>query len=862
MKNNLLFVFLGLCTLSVGFFYFKPNTQNIVAEKIEKQPLAIEFEIERTKNPITGEVPSHLRYWNIVDQIMGFRGLHKTIRNYTNSWRPVDDRFAKLSVQKVVYDPNNPNIYYFCTGEGWFNADAVRGAGVWKSVDAGNSWQQLSATNTEDFYYCQDIKVHPDNSDIYVSTRNNGLMRSTNGGNSWEQVLGQGNGSIQNTAADIELTADGDIVVSIGIMNSDGIYISSTGESGYWNKISNSLPTSQRIEMAAAPSNANVIYAVTVSPNRIVGGIYKTNNKGQTWSALSLPGGNQISLASNQGWYDLILAVDPNNENILVAGGLHTWRTRDGGISWTRLTQGNRDLNEFPPYMHVDQHEVVFKNSDTVYFLNDGGIYVSYDFREAFPKFTQLNRNFNVTQYYAGDIIREKNGHRIIGGTQDNGTSGKIDAHNKDFEFISGGDGSHCAIDWEDPLYEYSTTQYQRFYRTHDRNRREISNTALGSTNTLFINPIHMDENDPKIIYQASSIGLWKLDNVRTARASDWKRVSAPFGAITAIATSKLAKNTILVARNGGGVFKIEDASKTTVSDFPKSLDFSQQLLQNGYPSNIEWDQNNVNHALVIYSNYGVNSVYQSKNVLDQAPNWFSCEGDLPDIPIRWAALHPDNSDVCYLATEDGIYYTTFLDGDNTKWTKSIGDVPNVRVDMIKIRKSDLKMMIATHGRGFFTADIGKDYSLVFKEQGPNNIGGRTRGLMLDPNDPSGKKIWAASVSGGLWVAQNIDSIEVYDESEIPKENEKEDTNFISTLIYPNPAHNYVKINFGNADDSQEIKVSIYNIEGKLIKKLVSPTPFKNKEINIEGLGNGMYLVLFEQGEERQVEKLVKLYSK
>jgi len=77
-------------------------------------------------------------------------------------------------------------------------------------------------------------------------------------------------------------------------------------------------------------------------------------------------------------------------------------------------------------------------------------------------------------------------------------------------------------------------------------------------------------------------------------------------------------------------------------------------------------------------------------------------------------------------------------------------------------------MVVASHGRGIFTGKIQDDYSVVWEERGPQNVGGRTRTMLFDPNDPTGKRLWAGSVSGGLWKVENWDSNSVnytiYDE--------------------------------------------------------------------------------------------------
>ena len=231
-------------------------------------PDYIQHEWEMTHDPKTGKVEDHRLWAYLLSQrsILGQTGRLDKARFYPASWRAVDDFFANLAVQKIVFDPNNPSTYYFCTGEGWNNADASQGAGVWKSTDAGTTWRQLSSTLNDTFYYCHDMAVHPITSDVYVATRTGGLMRSSDGGGSWSQVLGQSNGALYNTTTDIEFTADNELFVAIGNFTTDGIYYSKTGDAGSWEKRMTGMPTAvRRIEIATAPSDAGVIYAVPTS---------------------------------------------------------------------------------------------------------------------------------------------------------------------------------------------------------------------------------------------------------------------------------------------------------------------------------------------------------------------------------------------------------------------------------------------------------------------------------------------------------------------------------------------------------------------------------------------------------------------
>lgn len=815
-------------------------------------PEHIQFEVLRTSDPQSGEIPSHLKY-ELIEDIMGEQR-YKAERLYPNTWSAVDDQFASLAITKMDYDKQDPSIFYFCSGEGWGNADAARGAGVWKSIDAGQSWQRLNSTDSSTFYYCQDLVVHPSTGDVYVATRADGLLRSKDGGASWEYVLNVNNGSSRNEAADIEIASNGDIYVTIGMHSTDGIYYSKSGDAGSWEKRMNGLPTSPlfRIEIATAQRDSNVIYALPESTDDSIAGVYRSDDMGLNWVELPLPGGNR-KLANAQSWYDLIIAVDPNNEDVVVAGGLNLWRSRDGGQNWQQLTEGDRRKNSSIQYVHVDQHEIVFRTSDTVYFTNDGGIYRCDDFTADTPFFFQLNQNYNTTQFYSGDIDPRAGRELLLGGTQDNGSNLSSGDGISDFINISWADGSFCAIDHQDPNYLYTTTQYRRIFRTYKGKRDTLTNPQLRNDNTLFINPISMDPNDPQIIYQASNIGLWRLKNARSSNELQWEKACRNFGLITAIGISKSAPNMVCIARYVTGVsnsipYRIENAHITDAGYTPVPMDRDQQLPRGAYLNCITIDPENEDHVILVYTNYNVESVFETYNATDNDPDWVSVEGNLPNIPIRWASLHPEDPSICYLATEMGLYYTDQLDGGNTVWQKGNESLPNLRMDMIKYRESDHTFMIASHGRGFYTGSILEGSNdIVWEERGPSNIGGRTRTLLIDPNDASGKKVWAGSVSGGLWVANDIDSVALF--KEINQSNELN--------VHPNPVHGgFVKVYF-DPSNQENVQLRIYNKIGQLIysKEVIRDGDVERVVIPI--LTPGIYFFELKQAELRKVKRMI-----
>ena len=108
------------------------------------------------------------------------------------TWAPVDDFMANLAVSTLALDPANPSVLYAGTGEGFYNADSIRGAGVFKSTDGGLTWPQLPATANPDWYYVNRLAIHPANSQIVLAATGSGLWRTTNGGAAWAPVLATG----------------------------------------------------------------------------------------------------------------------------------------------------------------------------------------------------------------------------------------------------------------------------------------------------------------------------------------------------------------------------------------------------------------------------------------------------------------------------------------------------------------------------------------------------------------------------------------------------------------------------------------------------------------------------------------------
>lgn len=626
----------------------------------------------------------------------------------TPVWNKVNDLFPNIAISCIVYKPSNTLEMYFGTGEGFYNADAQRGLGLWKTTDGGATWNQLSSTNNSNFYHVQRLAVHPISGDIYAATRT-GLYRSQNGGTTWVQVLGAGNGSNSNSMADVEIAADNSIWVGVGLyLATDGVYRSASGNTGTWSRLNtgaNGFPTTniQRIEIACAPNNAATVYVMTQGGGNGIGGIYRTTNTGANWTSLPLPAdadpGVGGDMTRGQAWYDLTIAVDPNNSNTVLVGGIDLFKSTNSGNNWQQIAHwyGGFGFQE----VHADQHWIYFEpgNSSVIYFGNDGGIWRTTNGTAAVPAITSKNFGYNVTQFYACAMHPTAYSDYFLAGAQDNGSQQFTKPGVNSTTEVTGGDGCFMHIDQNQPQYQFTTYVYNNFFRSSDCGQ---SWTSIGFTGGSFVTPCDYD-NTGNIMYMANAGGSYRRwTNPQTGNTS--APVNIPeFNNrnIQHVSVSQNTTHTVFFGTDQGRVVRVDNAN-TIASGAAGNWINNGSGMPASNISCIAVQNGNDNHLLVTYSNYGVNSIWETTN---GGTSWTSVEGNLPDMPVRWALFNPSNNAQAIIATELGVWSTDLLSGATTNWGPSNTGFANTRVDMLQIRSSDNLVAAATHGRGLYTTD-------------------------------------------------------------------------------------------------------------------------------------------------------------
>jgi PKD repeat protein len=657
-----------------------------------------------------------------VGSVSGGLWFNNDIADVNSEWQHVDDFWDNISIGSIAFDPNNSQIIYVGTGEGYFTGSS-KGAGVWKSTDGGITWGQISSTS--DYAYVQDIVVRNEsgNSVIYAAVgrytyegqtfgSTEGLFRSTNSGSSWSQVLPTISGKA-HAPSDLKLDANNNLWVGT-MRNTDGngagkILKSTDGIN--WTT-SYSYPSSTyRVELACAPSNANYVYAL-IEEGLELGQVVKTTNGGGAWSSMPEPEDADSGIPSydftrSQAWYDLAIIVDPNNENVVYAGGINVFKSTNGANSWNQISHWYGGYGY--QYVHADIHNFTFKpgSSSELLVVNDGGIAYSSDATNSIPTLNHINKRLNITQFYACAIHPDANTDYYLAGTQDNGTQAFTETSLGSTIEVTGGDGAFCFIDKDNPDIQITSYVYNSYFLSVDggNNFDVLGYDFTGS----FINPCDYDSEQNILYANYDEYTLKTYHNVHLGTGSAYEDyININLGALASalkVSPYTTSSTTLLVGTQAGRLFKITNANSS-----PSEIEITGASFPIGNISSIDFGSNE-NEIAITFSNYGVTSVWYTN---DGGSSWISKEGNLPDMPVRWLLFNPENNNEVMLATEINVWSTTNFSTSSPTWEVSNSGLANVRVDMLKTRTSDKQVIAATYGRGLFSSNFLESLNVNF----------------------------------------------------------------------------------------------------------------------------------------------------
>jgi photosystem II stability/assembly factor-like uncharacterized protein len=679
-------------------------------------------------------------------------GIWKT-SNGGGFWKPIGDNLANLAVNSMAMHPEDSTTLYAGTGEGYFREELrgtalpLRGDGIFRTRNGGDTWEHLASTRNSDFHWVNDVVVsRRDPRRVYAATRT-GVWRSSDEGETWRRILGV---VVKGGCLDLEMRTDaaGDyLFASCGIYQQATVFRHRNAETDTgWEIVLNASGMS-RTSLAIAPSNPSVVYALSASNNpgpqrRFDQGllaVYRSDRNGDpgSWVAVNrnddsvkldtllltnpLSGGpgcpGSFGSYVGMGWHCNVISVDPTNPDIVWAAGVDLFRSDDGGRTWGLASYWWAPTTT-PSFVHADQHAIAFhpsydgEGNQIVFVANDGGVFKTANARDAVAygaenvcradatnlRWESLNHNFGATQFYHGTPFPD--GKRWAGGAQDNGTLlGTVEQGTDGWSMIWGGDGGHVAIDPTNPNVIYAESQGGNIVKSVDGGQTfGFALNGLSPQGFLFIAPFLIDPNRNTRLWTGST-QMYRTDD----GAGLWSAASAPLPAqVSAIAVAPGNPDAVLAGTNNGSIARTDRATTATAE-----TQWTVVRPRTGFVSSLAFDPSDANVAYATYAGFGGGAhVWRSD---DGGATWVSLDGTgdgaLPDIPIHSLAIDPTRPERLFLGTDLGVFAS--IDG-GAQWYVENSGFAAVVTETVTIGQGARGPAIYafTHGRGAWRAEL------------------------------------------------------------------------------------------------------------------------------------------------------------
>ncbi|MDO8898787.1 MAG: hypothetical protein Q7V19_14150, partial [Bacteroidales bacterium] len=430
-----------------------------------------------------------------------------------------------LLVSSMVQASNGD--IYIGTGDG-FNAQLYTGLGnmgyttgfmgdgIWKLTDNAGSavFTNLIATkpqlnnNNDDWAIINELAINA-SGHLFAAT-NSGLKYSNDGGNTWANAKTSDGVELNLLSSDVQAGTDGSLAASVNNM----AYISKNGNPEAFVLRSSdtdltALPAADvtRLELAFAPSDPNIVYALLVKANGTHKGVYRSGDKGDNWM-LILPETTSIALLGAKGNYNSHVTVFPNDPNRIIIGGQNLWegiRISESGLYAWDIKSFPAGNNLSPRYVHAGQQRVAFRpGSSGIFFVaTDGGIHKGTISGTEYT-YSVNNRNYATAQFYT--VAPSGIMNRVLGGAQDQGViyiSGQGNTQRQGetvfSRTLSGGPSALSIINTEAMIVSTTSVEIQRSedlgFTFSAANQFLPSLGFGGSTNTAFRTPVVLWES-------------------------------------------------------------------------------------------------------------------------------------------------------------------------------------------------------------------------------------------------------------------------------------------------------------------------------------------------------------------------------
>lgn len=644
-----------------------------------------------------------------------------------NSWTPLTDALPILRVSDIVVDPNNTDIIYIslCDFEyidvsltlDYRKRNTHYGLGVYKSTDGGANWQATGlAYNLIDgeATLIRKILINSNNSNQLLAAGTDGMYLSNDGGANWNKQL-------DSLFWDLvqDPSSPNTVYATTGFLNAsqqgNASIMKSTDFGSTWTVLNSGIPSTnvvERIKLAIAPSDPTCIYAVTTDLASGLHGIYKSTNAGVNWNlqfdTLNILDWDNGTNIGGQGTYDLVLAVNPTNKDIVYVGGVNLWGSTDGAGSFNPISYW---VGYYGPSIHADQHMLSVQPTTNRFFMcNDGGIYHSanlltetwdnINIGSTWPTvWTNISDGLAITSYYRISSSRTNDG-RILVGAQDNSTT-YFDGTS--WTAVIGGDGMDNVLDPNDAFTFIGMWQYGGMAKTID-----------GGFNFNYFNASfeNGEWTTPITLNYADGMLYTGYENVHVSSdfGDTWNQISnfpaEPGGfynpEICALAVSNSNPQVIMAARRPRYEYNYMSKLYRTNNGGTSWQNITAGLEDSLYFTSVEISDDDDQIAWVTCAGFSAgNKIFRT---LDGGNTWDNISYDLPDLPVNIVKQIPGSPvHAILVGTDVGVYY---LDDTTFSWTSWSNGLPNVIVTDIEPNMAENKIYISTFGRGVWSMDI------------------------------------------------------------------------------------------------------------------------------------------------------------
>ncbi|MCY3744846.1 MAG: glycosyl hydrolase [Acidobacteria bacterium] len=657
--------------------------------------------------------------------------------NRGTTWEPIFENYPVYSTSTIVIDPKNSNVLWLGTGENNGQRSVGYGNGVWRSRDAGASFEHLGLDESE---HIGNIVIDPRDSDtVYVAAQgplwraggDRGLYKTTDGGATWERVLHISEDTGISQVAMDPRNPDVLYASSWQRRRHTGLLVAGGPEGGIhksedggatWRQLSKGLPSPDRhdigrIGLAISPHNPDVVYAL-IAASDDASGFYRSTDRGESWEKRS----DYICVDPQ---YYMEIFPDPHRPGRIYSMDVWTHVTDDDGATWRQVNSR---------WKHVDNHDLEFDPDDPDYLMmsSDGGIYESWDLGERW----KFHANQSLTQFYRVGIDNDFPFYNVYGGTQDNATLGgpsrTTSIHgilNSDWLDVIGGDGFQARVDPDDPNIVYAQYQYAGIARFDKRTgeRTEIQPQPEPDDPPLKWNwdaPLIISPHNGQRLYFGAN-RLYRSDDrantwvpisedltrgidrsTRTVMGRTWSTdavwrnvFTSTYGNMVALDESPLVEGLLYTGMDDGRVQITGDGGLEW-----RAVDTVPGVPPRTYVADLHASRHRENTVFAVFNNHkeGDFRPYVMRSD-DRGVSWEDITGDLPEDQLAWSVVEdPGQEGLLFLGTEFGLF-TTLDGGDH--WVRLKGGLPTIAIRDLEIQPRENDLVLASFGRGFFILD-------------------------------------------------------------------------------------------------------------------------------------------------------------